>query len=64
VQMDRDTVLSLLNGGEPGKINISLELVARTFLYIGAPLLAMLGAQFPETLGKILAALTAAQGGG
>ena len=64
VQMDRDTVLSLLNGGKPGQINISLELVLRTFLYIGAPLLALLGAQFPETLGKILSVLTAAQGGG
>ncbi|MGD0124376.1 MAG: hypothetical protein ABSF46_03380 [Terriglobia bacterium] len=64
VQMDRDTVLSLLNGGTPGQINISFELVLRGFLYIGAPLLALLGAQFPETLGKILSALTAAQGGG
>jgi hypothetical protein len=56
--------LSLLNGGKPGQINISRELVLRSFLYIGAPLLALLGAQFPETLGKILSALTAAQGGG
>ena len=63
VQMDRDTVLSLLNGGKPGQINISFELVLRTFLYIGAPLLALLGAQFPETLSRILSALTAAQGG-
>ena len=64
VQMDRDTVLSLLNGGKPGQINISRELVLRSFLYIGAPLLALLGAQFPETLGKILSLLTTAQGGG
>ena len=64
VQMGRDTVLSLLNGGKPGQINVSRELVLRSLLYIGAPLLALLGAQFPETLGKILSALTAAQGGG
>ena len=64
VQMDRDTVLSLLNGGTPGQINISSELVLRAFLYIGAPLLALLGAQFPDTLGKILSVLTAAQGSG
>jgi len=64
VQMDRDTVLSLLNGGTPGQINISSELVLRAFLYIGAPLLALLGAQFPETLSKILSVLTTAQGGG
>jgi hypothetical protein len=64
VQMDRDAVLSLLNGAEPGQINISFELVARTLLYIGAPLLALLGAQFPDTVGKIVSVLTAAQGGG
>jgi fatty acid desaturase len=64
VQMDRDTVLSILNGGKPGQINISRELVLRSFLYIGAPLLALLGAQFPETLGKIVSLLSAAQGGG
>ena len=62
VQMDRDTVLSLLNGAEPGQVNLSRELVLRTFLYIGAPLLALLGAQFPESLGKIVSLLTAAQG--
>jgi uncharacterized membrane protein len=62
VQMDRDTVLSLLNGTEPGQVNLSRELVLRTFLYIGAPLLALLGAQFPESLGKIVSLLTAAQG--
>jgi len=62
VQMDRDTVLNLLNGGKPGQINLSSELILRGLLYIGAPLLALLGAQFPETLGKILSVLTAAQG--
>jgi hypothetical protein len=62
VQMDRDTVLSLLNGTNPGEVNFSRELVLRTFLYIGAPLLALLGAQFPESLGKIISVFTAAQG--
>jgi hypothetical protein len=62
VQMDRDTVLSLLNGTEPGQINFSRELVLRTFLYLGVPLLALLGAQFPESLGKIISVFTAAQG--
>ena len=62
VQMDRDTVLSLLNGTKPGQINFSRELVLRTFLYLGVPLLALLGAQFPESLGKIISVFTAAQG--
>jgi len=62
VQMDRDTVLSLLNGTKPGQIHFSLELVLRTFLYIGAPLLALLGAQFPESWGKIISVFTASGG--
>jgi hypothetical protein len=62
MQMDRDTVLSLLNGTKPGEVNFSRELVLRAFLYIGAPLLALLGAQFPETLGKIISVFAATQG--
>ena len=62
VQMGRDTVLSLLNGTKPGEVNFNRELVLRVGLYIGAPLLALLGAQFPESLGKILSVFTAAQG--
>jgi hypothetical protein len=62
VQMDRDTVLSLLNGTKPGQFNISGESVFRTLLYVGAPLLALFGAQFPESVGKIISIFTAAQG--
>ena len=62
VQMDRDTVLSLLNGTKPGQVHFSLELVLRTFLYLGVPLLALLGAQFPQSAGKIISVFTAAQG--
>ena len=63
VQMDRDTVLSLLNDTKPGEINFSRELVLRTLLYVAVPLLALLGAQFPESLRQILSLFTAAQGG-
>ncbi len=62
MQMDRDTVLSLLNGAKPGQVHINREFVLRIFLYIGAPLLALFGAQFPESLGKIISVFTAAQG--
>jgi flagellar biosynthesis protein FlhB len=61
VQMDRDTVLSLLNGTNPGQINFSRELMLRTLLYVAVPLLALLGAQFPESLRQILSLFTAAQ---
>ncbi|HXW16401.1 MAG TPA: hypothetical protein VEN79_17970 [Terriglobia bacterium] len=54
VQMDRDTVLSLLNGTNPGEIHFSRELVLRILLYVAVPLLALLGAQFPESLQQLL----------
>ena len=60
IQMDRDTVLSLLNDTKPGQINFSRELVLRTLLYVAVPLLALLGAQFPESLQQILSLFTAA----
>ena len=62
VQMDRDTVLSLLNDTKPGQVNFSRELLVRSLLYVAVPLLAMLGAQFPESLRQVLTIFTAAQG--
>jgi hypothetical protein len=62
VEMDRNTVLSFLNGTKPGQVHFSLELVLRTVLYLGVPLLALLGAQFPQSVGKIISVFTAAQG--
>ena len=63
IQMDRDTVLSLLNDTKPGQVNFSRELVLRTLLYVAVPLLALLGAQFPESLRQVLSVLTAGPGG-
>jgi hypothetical protein len=62
MQMDRDTILSLLNDTVPGQINFSRELVLRMLLYVAVPLMALLGAQFPESLRQILSIFTAAQG--
>ena len=61
VQMERDTILSLLNDTVPGQINFNRELVLRTLLYVAVPLMALLGAQFPESLRQILSLFTAAQ---
>jgi hypothetical protein len=63
IQMDRDTILSLLNDTVPGQVNFSRELVLRTLLYVAVPLMALLGAQFPESLRQILSLFTAAQAG-
>ena len=62
VQMDRNTILSLLNDTIPGQVNFSRELVIRAILYIAVPLMALLGAQFPESLRQLLSLFTAAQG--
>jgi len=63
VQMNRNTVLSLLNGTTPGEFNVNREVMLRILLYIIAPLLALLGAQFPTGLRQILSVFTVASGG-
>src|ERR1019366_3248514 len=63
MQMDRDAILSLLNDTVPGQVNFSRELVVKVVLYVAVPLLALLGAQFPETLRQVLSLFTAAQAG-
>ena len=62
VQMERDTVLSLLNDTNPGQIHFSRELVLRILLYVAVPLLALLGAQFPESVQQILSLFASTQG--
>ena len=57
IQMNRDAVLSSLNGTAPGQINWDREFVFRILIYVIFPLLALLGAQFPQTVGQILSHL-------
>jgi hypothetical protein len=61
IQMDRDTILSLLKDTQPGQVDFNRALVVKMFLYVAVPLLALLGAQFPESLRQILSLFTAAQ---
>lgn len=61
LQMDRDTVLSLLNNRQPGQISLNRELVLRLALYLAVPLLALFGAQFPESVRQILSLFTSTQ---
>jgi hypothetical protein len=63
MQMDRDTILSLLNDTVPGQVNFSRELALKVVLYVAVPLLALLGAQFPESLRQVLSLFTTAPGG-
>ena len=48
-QINREEVLSLLNGGSPGKIDWSGAFVGHVVLYAVLPVVATLGIQFPAT---------------
>ncbi len=61
IQMDRDTVLTLLNGRKPGQISLNPEFVVRLALYLAVPLLALVEAQFPESVRQILSIFTSTQ---
>jgi hypothetical protein len=61
VQMNRNPILSILNGTKPGQITWDREFVFRVFFYAVIPLLALLGAQFPDTVGQILSHLAPAE---
>ena len=63
VQMNRNVVLSHLNGTEPGRINWDSEFIFRLFFYGVVPILALLGAQFPESVGEIIKRILPASAG-
>jgi hypothetical protein len=62
VQLNRDRVLSLLSGTTPGSFNLSGDLIYRVMIHGMVPLIALLGAQFPEAVQKILSWLNIFQG--
>jgi hypothetical protein len=53
VQMNRDVVLSGLNGTKPGEIHWDTEFIGRLVFFIVFPILGLLGVQFPDTLGQL-----------
>jgi hypothetical protein len=64
VQMSRDKVLSLLSGTTPGKLNVTRDFVVRVLIHGLVPIVALLGAQFPETLRQIFSWLSVFQSSG
>ncbi len=60
----RDRTLSLLANTTPGQITLTRDLLSRLLLHVVLPLVALLGAQFPESLSQILAWFSRTQGGG
>jgi len=63
VQMNRDAVLSSLNGTKAGQVSWDREFVVRLFFYGVVPVLALLGAQFPESVGEIIVRILPAAAG-
>lgn len=52
--MNRNPILSYLNGTKPGQISWDREFVGRILVYGLVPILALLGAQFPDSAGQIV----------
>ncbi len=55
VQINRDRILSMLSGTEPGRLNFNAELAGEFLLYAVIPVLTLLGAQFPHAFGSVFA---------
>jgi len=53
-QLNRDAVLSCLNGTRPGEIHWSAEFIGRIVVFIVIPILGLLGVQFPDSVGQFL----------
>ncbi|MCI0337396.1 MAG: hypothetical protein L0226_07465, partial [Acidobacteria bacterium] len=63
-QINRDKVLSLLSGTTPGALSLSGDLIYRVMVHGVIPIIALLGAQFPEALRKLMSWLNIFQGNG
>ena len=59
VQIDRDTVLSLLSGTTPGRVTWNRAFVYRILTYVILPVSALLGAQFPDVLRQAISWISA-----
>jgi hypothetical protein len=64
VQMSRDKVLSLISGTTPGRLTVTRDLVIRILMHGVIPIVALLGAQFPEALREIFSWLSLLEGRG
>jgi hypothetical protein len=62
VQMRRDTILSYLNGTKPGQVNWDADLIFRILMYGIVPILALLGAQFPQSVRQLLSHIVSSGG--
>src|SRR5262249_34445749 len=54
VQINRNRIISMLDGTTPGRFNWDSAFTVRILLFGVVPILTLLGAQFPNTLGGII----------
>ena len=45
---ERETILSVLSDSEPGRVSLNRDFISRVAVYVGLPIISLLGAQFPE----------------
>ncbi len=57
VGLDRNTLLSLIAGTEPGKVTLDSALVLRVVTWVGFPLLGMAAAEYPQVANALGQAL-------
>jgi hypothetical protein len=50
VQMNRDRIVSMLSGNEPGRFNLDSIFIGHLVIYAVVPIMLLLGAQFPHAL--------------
>lgn len=53
LRLSRDKTLSLLTGKTPGRLNVTRDFVLRVLIHGVIPVIALLGAQFPQTVRQI-----------
>ena len=54
VQINRDSILSHLSDTTPGRLSWTWDFITKTLVYGAVPLLALLSAQFPESLRQMV----------
>ncbi len=54
IQMERETILSVMSESEPGSISWNRDFVSRVVIYVLVPVVSLLGAQFPEVVQHVI----------
>ncbi|HEX6035901.1 MAG TPA: hypothetical protein VFY83_15795, partial [Anaerolineales bacterium] len=62
VQINRSSIISFLTGTSPGQVNWNQDFITKIIIYGIVPILALVGAQFPESLKSIVSWFGGSQG--